>query len=200
MSKKSRANAAKASETPEVIIEQMPMDLASNGYISDVPEGPQPSDNDDLQNYPADEAGPELPAEDVKLEAIEKEIAPIHAAAGATGLLKVIVNTARASHGTPGSKSTVTNPIPAEVLAAVKAAGLNTCNSVKTLFANGFTRAQIVAAGYNASTVYRQVKEYQDGKGTTLNADAAFEAAAIKIDEAAEKIDENAAQTESVEV
>ncbi len=180
MSKKSRANAAKASETPEVIIENSPLTMPED---AGKPEAA------------IDEAPVELPAEDQPLEVINEEIA----APAPTGLLKVIVTTSSKSHGTPGSKSTVTNPIPKEVLDAVKAANLNTCNSVKTLFANGFTRAQIVAAGYNASTVYRQVKEYEDGKGVTNNAAEAFEKAAIAVDEKTENIDENAGKLETAE-
>ena len=51
-------------------------------------------------------------------------------------------------------------PIPAKVLEALKGHNLNIVNSIKTLFASGYTKPQIIAAGYNTSTVYRQVGEY----------------------------------------
>lgn len=50
--------------------------------------------------------------------------------------------------------------IAEEVLAELKGLNLNTVNSVKTLYASGYSRKQIVAAGFNSSTVYRQVGEW----------------------------------------
>lgn len=50
--------------------------------------------------------------------------------------------------------------IPANVLEELEGMGLNTVNRIKTLYAAGFTRTQIIACGYNSSTVYRQVGEY----------------------------------------
>lgn len=50
--------------------------------------------------------------------------------------------------------------IPSSVLEELETLNLNTVNKIKTLYAAGFTRTQIIAAGYNSSTVYRQVGEY----------------------------------------
>lgn len=75
----------------------------------------------------------------------------------------VVVNTERKPlvviTGT-GAKATAEEAIPESVMMDLAALHLNTVNSVKTLFATGFTRKQIVAAGFNSSTVYRQVGEY----------------------------------------
>jgi predicted sulfurtransferase len=66
--------------------------------------------------------------------------------------------------GTKNQTETQADPIPAEVLAELAELKLNTVNSVKTLHASGYSRKQIVAAGYNSSTVYRQVGEYIKAK------------------------------------
>ncbi len=58
-----------------------------------------------------------------------------------------------------GSASTE-EAIPDSMLQDLAAAKLNTVNSIKSLYATGYSRKQIVAAGYNSSTVYRQVGEY----------------------------------------
>ncbi len=72
---------------------------------------------------------------------------------------------------TSSAKSRSTAPVVAidpSVLAELAAHKLNTCNSIKTLFANNYSQKQIVDAGYNASTVYRQCKEYADAVAGTI--------------------------------
>lgn len=59
-----------------------------------------------------------------------------------------------------GKPKVEVDPIPNNVLVTLATHNLNTVNSIKTLFASGYTRAQIIATGYNSSTVYRQVGEY----------------------------------------
>ena len=56
--------------------------------------------------------------------------------------------------------------IPEDVLAELAEMNLNTVNSIKTLYAAGFTRQQIIKAGYNSSTVHRQVLEYTKSLAT----------------------------------
>jgi len=64
--------------------------------------------------------------------------------------------------GTGKRAAAEVTPIPSEVLDELNAIEpkLNTVNKVKTLYASGYSRPQIVAAGFNSSTVYRQVGEY----------------------------------------
>lgn len=52
-------------------------------------------------------------------------------------------------------------PIPAEILEECKAAKLNIVNTIKSLYATGYSYKQIIAAGYQPSTVYRQIGEYK---------------------------------------
>jgi hypothetical protein len=61
-----------------------------------------------------------------------------------------------------GAKASTTpeEAIPESIMEELKVANLNTVNKVKSLYATGYSRKQIVAAGFNSSTVYRQVGEY----------------------------------------
>lgn len=51
-------------------------------------------------------------------------------------------------------------PVAPELLEQVQSLKLNTVNTIKTLYANGASRQQIIASGFNSSTVHRQVLEY----------------------------------------
>jgi phage terminase Nu1 subunit (DNA packaging protein) len=71
--------------------------------------------------------------------------------------LNIMLTVVNSSNRT--AKSQVVS-IPTEVLKELAELKLNTVNSIKTLYASGYTRLQIVDAGFNSSTVYRQVGEY----------------------------------------
>lgn len=79
-----------------------------------------------------------------------------------TNTLTVVVRTTAKGRSTADVVA-----INAEVLAELATLKLNTCNAIKTLYANSYTQQQIIKAGYNASTVYRQCKEYADATAAT---------------------------------
>lgn len=137
--KKSAAKAAKTIETP-VVNNDVRSEMIAEVFapaVTDVPQGTE-----------------------VVTEVFE---AP-SALAVAASSVKALLTKPDATGGVGTLKAVTTKKdeaaIPANVLEELEGMGLNIVNRIKTLYAAGFTRTQIIACGYNSSTVYRQVGEY----------------------------------------